>query len=74
MTAVQITFRYQGPFRPELLPRTQEYHGYYGIRQMKVDPDRNLITVEYDATRLDPNGVEAVLRRVGLPVLERVVG
>ncbi len=70
MTAVEITFRYQGRLRPELLPRTQESHRDFGIRRMKLDEPQNLITVEYDATRLDEKGVEAVLRRAGVPVVE----
>ncbi len=72
MSSVEISFRFQGAFQPQVLPRTQEQHGFFGIRKMRVDPDRNIITVEYDATRLDPKGVESVLRRVGMPVVERI--
>ncbi len=72
MTTVQITFRYQGEFLPEAAFRTQEYHANYGIRQMKVDDANRLVTVEYDATRLDAAGVAAVLLRCGVPVTERV--
>ena len=72
MTAVEITFRYQGQLRPELFPRTQEQHGYFGVRRIQLDEARKLITVEYDATRLDEKGVEAVLRRVGVAVIEQV--
>ncbi len=70
MTTVQITFRYQGEFRPEAAFRTKEYHANYGIRQMKLDEANRLITVEYDATRLDAAGVAAVLRRCGVPLTE----
>ncbi len=72
MTTVHITFRYQGELDPKLLPRTQEDHSYFGIRQMKVDTVNQRITVEYDATRLDASGVFSVLRRVGIPVVEQV--
>lgn len=72
MTAVEITFRYQGRLRPEFLARTKEQHGYFGIRRIQLDESRNLVTVEYDATRLDEKGVEAVLRQVGVPVVEQV--
>ncbi len=72
MTTVEIRFRYQGQLRTELLPRTQEQHGYFGIRRILLDEARKLIIVEYDATRLDEKGVEAVLRRVGVPVVEQV--
>jgi hypothetical protein len=73
MTTVQITFRFQGEFRPEAAGRTQEYHSDFGIRRMEVDAGNQLITVEYDATRLDEAGVAAVLRRCGVPVTERMV-
>ncbi len=72
MTTVQITFRYKGDFDPEALPRTQEDHGNYGIRQIRVDSERRFVTVEYDATRLKEPQVAAVLRRVGVPVVEQV--
>ena len=72
MTSVQITFRYDGLIRPEMLPRTQERQDYFGIRKMRLDEANRLITVDYDATRLDAAGVTAVLRRVGIPVVERV--
>ena len=72
MTAVEIRFRYQAPFQPQALPRTSEDHGFFGIRKMRLDQQQNVITVEYDATRLDPKGVESVLRRVGVPIVERI--
>ncbi len=72
MTAVEITFRYQGEIRPEMLPRTQEWQSYFGIRAIRLDEAQKLIRVEYDASRLDANGVESVLRRVGIPAVERV--
>lgn len=72
MTAVEITFRYQGRLKTELLARAQEHHSNFGIRRIQLDESQNLITVEYDATRLDEKGVEAVLRRVGVPVVEQV--
>jgi hypothetical protein len=71
MTAVEITFRYQGRLHPELLARTQEQHENFGIRRIQLDEAQQRITVEYDATRLDEKGVEAVLRRAGVPVVEQ---
>jgi len=72
MTTVEITFRYQGEFRPEAPFRSQENHSNFGVRQMKVDSANRTVTVEYDATRLDAAGVAAVLRRCGVPVTDRV--
>jgi hypothetical protein len=72
MTSVRIRFRYQKEFRPELLSQVQECHDNYGIRQVEVDAANRILTVEYDASRLDPAGVTAVLRRSGIPIAERV--
>lgn len=70
MTAVQISFRYDGKIRLDLLARIQESHRDYGVRSLRIDDARRVITVEYDATRLDEKGVEAVLRRMRIPVVE----
>lgn len=72
MTSVQLKFRYQGRVQPESIPRMHESHRDYGIRAIKIDEKQNVLTLEYDATRLDAKGVEAVLRRMGIPVVELV--
>jgi hypothetical protein len=40
----------------------------YGVMGIKMRPDGNAMTVEYDATRLNPDGVDRVLMGAGLPV------
>lgn len=72
MTSVEIRFRYQGKVPPETWLRTQESHHRYGIRRLHLDEENHLIRVEYDATRLDERNVAAVLRGVGVPVVEQV--
>jgi hypothetical protein len=68
MTAVEITFHYQGEVRPESLSRIRDKHSNFGVRKVQTDAGRKLITVEYDATRLDVSGVASVLRRAGIAV------
>lgn len=40
----------------------------YGIERIQLAPALDALTVEYDATRLTPADLEAVLRRKGLPI------
>jgi hypothetical protein len=45
-------------------------HGVYGIHRVILKtPEMDSLTVEYDATRLTPDDVEASLIRGGIPVL-----
>jgi hypothetical protein len=39
-----------------------------GVRHIAVDEAQQTIAVEYDATRMDRNGVAALLRRLGVPL------
>ena len=38
----------------------------YGIRRLRIDEEARRISVEYDATRLNPATVASLLRRTGL--------
>ena len=44
----------------------------YGIRRMRFDERGRTVRVEYDATRLNEATVEALLRKAGVDVRERV--
>ena len=68
MTKVQIRFRLLRPLDDALLGRIADAHSVYGIYRVKVDPSLQELTVEYDATRLRPAEVEAVLTSGGVPV------
>jgi hypothetical protein len=67
MTKVQIRFRLERPLDETGLERIADAHAVYGITRVHIESvDR--LAVEYDATRLSPQQVEATLRRSGLPV------
>jgi allophanate hydrolase subunit 1 len=68
MTKVQIRFRLSRPLDTVLLPRIAEAHSLYGIHRVTVSPARDSVTVEYDATRLNPAEVESALARAGIPI------
>ncbi len=68
MTKVQIRFRLQRPLDDALLPRISDAYAIYGIQKIRVDPSREALTVEYDATRLRPAEVESALTGAGIPL------
>jgi allophanate hydrolase subunit 1 len=68
MTKVQIRFRLSRPLDSLLLPRIAEAHSVYGIERVSLSPSLDSVTVEYDATRLNPAEVESALTRAGIPI------
>lgn len=70
MTKVQIRFQLQTPLSENELARLADARGVYGMLRFDIDETAGRLTVEYDATRLDPNEVEAVLHRAGIPAVK----
>ena len=68
MTKVQIRFRLQRPLDDELLRRISDAYAIYGIQRIQLDPAKEGLTVEYDATRLRPAEVESALTSAGIPI------
>ena len=71
MTKVQIRFDLERPFDDELLNALSSAHGVYGMGRITPSPDLRSVLVDYDASRLNPREVEAVLLRAGLPITAR---
>jgi hypothetical protein len=69
MTKVQIRFRLERPLDDVLLARLSDAHAFYGIHRVSLAPAMDALTVEYDATRLQPAEVESALLGGGIPVL-----
>jgi allophanate hydrolase subunit 1 len=68
MTKVQIRFRLQRPLDSVLLPRLAQANALYGIERVTLSPALDSLTVEYDATRLNPAEVESALAAAGIPI------
>jgi len=66
MTKVQIRFRLQSALSEAQRSRLAEAHAVYGVQRIQVEEPGASLTVEYDASRLRPEEVEAVLRRAGV--------
>ena len=70
MTKVQLRFRLGGALDEALMQRIADAHGTYGIGRVRVDGLGEHITVDYDATRMNPQEVEAALTGAGIPILK----
>ena len=68
MTKVQMHFRLERPLDDTLLARIGDAHSIYGIQRIRLDPSQQNLTVDYDATRLQPAQVSAALASAGIPV------
>lgn len=72
MTLVEITYELQDPLGPEQLRALGEFANTYGLRRFRVNEGKNLLSFEYDASRLRETEVAHVLRGARIPVLRRV--
>ena len=72
MTTVVLVFKYQGTLSVAQAQKLGESFTHLGIRKISVNEPEQTIAIEYDATRMDQNGVAAKLRSLGVPIAERV--
>lgn len=68
MTRVELQYELTKPLVDTDYERLSRLLSVYGVMGYKLRQDLSGMTVEYDATRLDPDGVDRVLYRNGLPV------
>jgi hypothetical protein len=70
MTKVQIYFKVEKAPDAAAMSRLADTSSLYGILGLKLSPDRDGLTVEYDATRLQEKDVEAALARAGVAAIK----
>lgn len=68
MTKVLLHYDLLRPLDEALLKAISDAHGIYGFLRIWVDPSYQGISVEYDASRLSRDKVEARLHAAGIPV------
>ena len=72
MTSVDVQFRYGlQPGEAEMAALGQ-FNDVYGIRRVRFHDREKTILVEYDATRLNEDAVEKLLRSAGIDIRERL--
>jgi hypothetical protein len=72
MTLVEITFELQSPLTAKQLTDLAEFANTYGLRRFRHDEAHNLITFEYDASRLRQSQVVHALAGANIAV-KRIV-
>jgi hypothetical protein len=68
MTLVEVTFELQSPVTQEQLRHLGEFANIYGLRRFRHDQEKNLVTFEYDASRLRQSQVVAALAGANIAV------
>ncbi|HUJ48720.1 MAG TPA: hypothetical protein VLW25_00920 [Bryobacteraceae bacterium] len=68
MTKVQLEYDLVRPLTDQDARAVADVHSWYGILRVQTTPALDKLQVEYDASRLSEQDVEAVLQRFGLPV------
>ena len=68
MTKVQLHYALDRPLDEILMKRIAQAHGVYGITRIQPAPSLDNLLVEYDASRLTPPQVMALLHQRGIPV------
>ncbi len=68
MTKIQVHFDLARPLDETLMENIAKANAVYGIERITVAPSLTALTVEYDATRMNPREVASVLLKAGLPV------
>ena len=72
MTLLEITYELQSPLSYEQLQHLGEFANTYGLRRFRVDEKHNLLTLEYDASRLRETQVAHVLGKAGVPIVQKL--
>jgi len=68
MTKVQLHYPLVRPLDDSDFDSVARATSFYGIVRVKVAPSLDAVDVDYDASRLSPQDVEATLARLGLPL------
>jgi hypothetical protein len=68
MTKVTLSFPLTRPLTDCDLDNIANVHSTYGMARVRVAPALDSLTVDYDASRLTKQDVEAELTRHGLPI------
>jgi hypothetical protein len=72
MTLVEVTYELPGPLHADQLRALGQFANTYGLRRFRVDEHLNLLSFEYDASRLKESEVAHILRMARIPVQRRV--
>jgi hypothetical protein len=68
MTLVEITYNLHSSLSNDQLANLGEFSNTYGLRKIRVDEQKNQISLEYDASRLRETQIAHVLGMAGISI------
>jgi len=71
MTKVTLQYDLERKLTDEDFANIAAVHSVYGMVRVQLAPSLDKITVDYDASRLMKDDVEAALARYGIPLAHR---
>lgn len=71
MTKVTLHYDLERKLTEEDFANIAAVHSVYGMVRVQLAPSLDKITVDYDASRLMKDDVEAELARYGIPIVQR---
>jgi hypothetical protein len=72
MTLYDVVFRYGIPPNENEMRALKSVREVYGIRAVRFDEKNKTVRVEFDASRLNEQIVESLLRRADIDIKEKV--
>jgi copper chaperone CopZ len=72
MTSLDVVFRYGVPPGEAEMRALKSVREVYGIKAVRFDVKNKTVRVEFDASRLNEQSVESLLRRADLDITEKV--
>ena len=71
MTKVQLEYDLVRPLTDADAKGVADVHSWYGIIRVRPAASLDKVTVEFDASRLSEQDVEATMHRFGIPVVAK---
>ncbi len=72
MPYLEVSYRYSGELTPQQGQRLQELSGCYGILRVRVDEEKLVVRILFDASRLKESEAVHWVRRAGIPLTDKV--
>jgi hypothetical protein len=73
MTHMEVGYRYAGALGESVMRALDDVREVYGVRRITLDEKRQIVRVEFDASRFKEPVVAGLLRRAGMDIQEKLI-